>query len=45
MHGDECCRLMFNRVEYSLQGMCLVASDFAKTSAISEFPVKNPGFR
>lgn len=45
MNGDECCRVMFNRVEYSLQGMCLVASDFAKTSAISEFPVKNPGFR
>jgi hypothetical protein len=45
MRGDECCRTVFNRVEYSLQGMCLVATDFARISALSEFPVKNPGSR
>ncbi len=45
MRGDECCRSVFNRVEYSLQGLCLVATDFARISAMSEFPVKNPGSR
>ena len=45
LSGDDCCRLLFNRMEYSLRGMCLIASDFAQISTVSKFPVKDPGSR
>lgn len=42
VRGEDCCRNVFNKFEYTLQGLCLVAMDFSAVAAESDFPITNP---